>query len=152
MAFNRDQLKSDLIDQLSERVHAHLDGVRAERAERFLREFYAHVPPDDILGEEPENLYGAALALWGFARKRRAKENKVRVYNPRQDSHGWKSTHTIVEVVIDDMPFLVASLTSACQSLDAEVHLGLYPVIHLRRDGEGRLVELAQETGDGMRS
>ncbi len=56
MAFNRDQLKSDLIDQLSERIHTHFEGARATH--HFVREFYAHVPPDDILKEEP-----AALTL-----------------------------------------------------------------------------------------
>ncbi len=149
MAFNRDQLKSDLIDQLLERVHGHLEGAKATRADHFVRDFYAHVPPDDILGEEPENLYGAALTLWSFARTRQPKETKVRVYNPRQDSHGWKSTHTVVDVVIDDMPFLVASLTAAFQALEAEVHLGFYPVIHVRRDSQGRLVELL-DAGQGQ--
>ncbi len=143
MAYNREQLKPELIDQVLERVQARLEGARAANAAHFVRSFYAHVPLDDILGEEPENLYGAALTLWGFARRRRPKENKVRVYNPRQDSHGWKSTHTVVEIVVDDMPFLVDSMTAAFQTLGAEVHLGLYPVINLRRDQEGRFVELA---------
>ena len=148
MAFNRDQLKSELIDQVLERVRARLEGSRAADAEHFVRAFYAHVPPDDILGEAPENLYGAALSLWGFARERQAAENKVRVYNPRQESHGWKSTHTIVDVVIDDMPFLVDSVTAAFQSLGADVHLVVYPVIHLKRDGDGRFVELAADAAE----
>ena len=143
MAFNREQLKTELIDQVLERVHGHLDGARAADADHVVRAFYAHVPPDDIVDEQPENLYGAAMTLWAFARERRPKENKVRVYNPRPESHGWKSTHTIVDVVIDDMPFLVDSLTAAFQALDADVHLVVYPVIHMRRDENGRFVELA---------
>ncbi len=142
MAFNRGQLKSELIDQVLERVHSRLEGARAADADRVVRAFYDHVPPDDILDEQPENLYGAALTLWALARERQPGENKVRVYNPRQESHGWKSTHTIVDVVIDDMPFLVDSLTAAIQALDADVHLVVYPVIHVRRDSEGRIVEL----------
>ncbi len=149
MAFNREQLKSELIDQVLELAGARLEGARAADAEHFVRAFFAHVPPDDVVGEEPENLYGLALTLWGFARKRKPSENKVRVYNPRQDSHGWKSTHTIVEIVVDDMPFLVESLTSAFQALGAEVHLGLYPVINLRRDQNGRFVELADAGDEG---
>lgn len=47
-------------------------------------------------------------------KKSSSSENKVRVYDPRQqESHGWKSTHTIVEIVTDDMPFLVDSVTAA---------------------------------------
>ncbi|MCP3959555.1 MAG: NAD-glutamate dehydrogenase [bacterium] len=144
MAFSKEQLKSELVEQALELVHRSLAGEQAADADRFLRSFYQHVPPDEILAETPENLYGAALTLWRFARRRAAGESKVRVYNPRHDSHGWKSAHTVVEIVIDDMPFLVDSVTAAFQSLSAEVHLIVYPVLYLRRDDEGRLLEVVE--------
>ncbi|MEM7352532.1 MAG: NAD-glutamate dehydrogenase [Acidobacteriota bacterium] len=151
MAFSKEQLKSELIDQVLERVHTRLDGERAARADHFVRLFYAHVPPDDVLGEEPENLYGAALTLLSLARERQPKEAKARIYNPRHDSHGWKSAHTIVEIVIDDMPFLVDSVTAALQGLGAEIHLVVYPVLHLQRDDNGRFANLvdADAADDG---
>jgi len=34
----------------------------------------------------------------------------VRAYNPTREQHGWQSTHTVVEIVNDDMPFLVDSV------------------------------------------
>ena len=142
MAFGRQQLKSELIEQALELVHKGLEGTRAASAELFLRRFYDHVPPDEILGETPENLYGAALTMWSFAKQRKVGAPKIRVYNPRHESHGWKSAHTIVEVVNDDMPFLVDSVVAAVQGLKIEVHLVIHPVVHLRRDEGGRLVEL----------
>ena len=145
MAFSKEKLKSELINQALELVHRSLDGDRAADADRFLRTFYAHVPPEEVLRETPENLYGAALTLWRFARQRNPGEAKVRVYNPRHASHGWKSAHTVVEVVIEDMPFLVDSVTAAFQALGADVHLVIYPVIHLGRDEQGRIIE----RGDG---
>ena len=41
----------------------------------------------------------------------RAGMPKVRVYNPEFEQHGWRTGHTVVEVVTDDMPFLVDSTT-----------------------------------------
>jgi len=152
VAFSREQLKSELIEQVLERVHSRLTGERAARADTFVRLFYAHVPPDDVLGEEPENLYGAALTLLSLARDRGLGEHRVRVYNPRHDSHGWKSAHTIVEIVIDDMPFLVDSVTAALQGQGAEIHLVVYPVLHLRRDENGRFLELAEPVLDSADS
>ena len=35
----------------------------------------------------------------------------MRVYNPDFEQHGWQSPHTVVEIVTDDMPFLVDSVT-----------------------------------------
>lgn len=151
MAFGRQQLKSELIEQAAGRVRERLDGERSARAERFLRRFYSHVPPADIIDETSDNLYGAALSLWRFARQRRPGEPKIRVYNPRPESDGWKSHHTIVEIVNDDMPFLVDSVVAAIQGLKAEVHLIIHPVIRVERDENGQLTELhhrLREPGD----
>ena len=144
MAFGRDERKSELIEQAVEHLRRRLEGEKAERAERFLRRFYTHVPPDEILGETPENLYGAALSLWRLARDRPPGEAKVRAYNPRPESHGWRSKHTIVEIVNDDMPFLVDSTVAAVQGEGAEVHLVIHPVLQVRRDETGRLVEIGE--------
>ena len=46
-----------------------------------------------------------------FARRREPGEPNVRVYNPDFEQHGWQSTHTVVEIVTDDMPFLVDSMS-----------------------------------------
>ena len=35
----------------------------------------------------------------------------MRVYNPQFEEHGWQSTHTAVEIVTDDMPFLIDSVS-----------------------------------------
>ena len=58
---------------------------------------------------------------------------KVRIYNPRLEQHGWQSTHTIVEMVTDDMPFLIDSLGMAMDRLGWHVHLIIHPVFRVRR-------------------
>jgi glutamate dehydrogenase len=120
----------------------------AQAAERFLRAFYAHVPPDDIQDETPENLAGAALSVWDFAQERPHARAKVRMYNPREASHGWSCPHSVVEIVNDDMPFLVDSVTAAFNRRDIEVRLVIHPILPLERDDDGKLVRLGapQET------
>ena len=80
MAIKAEQLKDDLIDRIAERLRDRLEASRVETAERFLRQFYANVPPDDILSEKPDDLYGAALALWSHGQTRRPGACKVRVH------------------------------------------------------------------------
>ena len=50
---------------------------------------------------------GAAASIWVHAQQRRPGRPKVRLFNPERDSHGWASPHTVVEIINDDMPFLV---------------------------------------------
>jgi glutamate dehydrogenase len=145
MSGRAEQLKADLIEKCRQRIHERLEPKRAAVVERFLLRFYANVPPDDIVGDSPDNLYGAALAMFGFAQQRGSDRAKVRVYNPRLEEHGWKSSHTIVEVVNDDMPFLVDSVTAELNGADAEVHLVIHPVIEVERDKTGKLESLHED-------
>ena len=75
-----------------------------------------------------------AVALRPGARARPA---KVRVYNPKVEQHGWQSTHTVIEIVNDDMPFLVDSLTSSSTGRRLGIHLIIHPVLRGRRDARG---------------
>ena len=55
--------KQEHMGRVLEIMHKRMSGTRAENTDFFVREFYRDVPPDDVLAEEPENLYGAALSL-----------------------------------------------------------------------------------------
>ncbi|MFB3054324.1 MAG: hypothetical protein ACE1ZY_03275, partial [Alphaproteobacteria bacterium] len=144
MVIKAEQLKDDLIDRVAGRLRERLEAGRVETAERFLRQFYANVPPDDILSEKPDNLYGAALALWSHGQTRPLGVSKVRVYSPKPEEQGWKSSHTIVEIINDDMPFLVDSVTAALDQLGLEVYLIIHPIVRLVRDAQGAVTALCQ--------
>ena len=63
----------------------------------------------------------------------------MRVYNPSTASDGWTSPHTIVEIVNDDMPFLVDSATAAINDRGSAVRLVIHPIISVARDENGEL-------------
>src|SRR5204863_297986 len=71
---------------------------------------------------------------------------KVRVYNPQFDEHGWGSTHTAVEIVTDDMPFLIDSVTMELNRRGYGVHLIIHPVIRVLRDSEDHLTAVMPPT------
>ena len=68
---------------------------------------------------------------------RRHQPAKIRVFNPTPSEHGWRSTHTVVEIANDDMPFLVDSVTAELNRQELTVHLVIHPVLQLRRDAAG---------------
>ncbi len=140
MGVRAEQQKAELIERVAALAEKRIDRARAGDAARFLRSFYANVPPDDIVHETPENLFGAALSLWHFGATRKPDCSKVRAYNPSIEEHGWRSSHTIVEIVNDDMPFLVDSVTAALNGLDLTVYLVIHPILKIERDAAGKLV------------
>ena len=109
--------------------------------------YFARLGSGDLLARSPEALFGAALGHWRFAAERAAGQQLIRVFNPRLDSHGWHSPHTVVETVTDDMPFLVDSITAALAREGRGVHLIAHPVLHVSRDAQGRRTALAESGG-----
>src|SRR5690606_4786180 len=107
MAENSAQARSRLIGQVIQAARKRLPPTKAERAEAFIRQFFANVPPSDLRGDSPENLAGGALALWQRLEQRPPGKASVTAYNPVAAKDGWDSPHSIVEIINDDMPFLV---------------------------------------------
>jgi len=140
---------SALIESVCARVRERLGVEEAPQAEEFVRQYYRRVPPEDLAELEPLDVYGAALAHWSFARHRDPGAAKVRVYNPDFEQHGWQSAHTVVELITDDMPFLVDSTTMALSGPGAGIHLLIHPVMRVRRDAHGELAAvLAADASD----
>jgi len=131
-----------LLDTVCSRLREHLRGEEAAQAEAFARQYYRWVSPDDIAERSELDIYGAALAHFDLARRRRPGTTKVRIYNPRFETHGWRSTHTAVEIVTDDMPFLIDSVGMELNRRGFGVHLIIHPVLQVRRDAEGCLAEV----------
>jgi glutamate dehydrogenase len=139
-----------LTQAVCSRVREQLDGTDAELAEAFARQFYRWVAPEDVAERDPLDLYGLALGTFNFARERPPGTTKVRAYNPRFEEHGWASPHTAVEIVTDDMPFLIDSISMELNRRGCGVHLIIHPVLSVRRDADGRLLEILApgETSD----
>jgi glutamate dehydrogenase len=135
-------VKNELLDKVVGRVREQLPEDQAPQVEEFARQYYDWTHPEDLSGRSPVDVYGTAVAHWSFARQRTPGEAKVRVYNPRFEEHGWQTTHTVVEMVNDDMPFLVDSTKMEINRQGYGIHLMIHPVIKVRRDPEGRLVEV----------
>src|SRR3954464_10897143 len=131
-----------LTQAVCSRVREQLGGADAELAEAFARQFYRWVAPEDVAERDPLDLYGLALGTFNFARERAPGTPKVRVYNPRFEENGWQSTHTAVEIVTDDMPFLIDSVSMELSRRGFGVHLIIHPVLGVRRDDDGELIEI----------
>jgi glutamate dehydrogenase len=145
-----ESLDRTLLDVVCSRVREQLSDGEAARAEAFVRQYYRWVAPEDLAERDALDVYGLALAHFNLARRRPPGTTKVRVYNPQFDEHGWQSSHTAVEVVTDDMPFLTDSVTMELNRRGFGVHVVLHPVMTMRRDDDGRLTEvLAAQPADG---
>jgi len=151
MATRLDDQKEDLLSGAIARLYDKLDRRQAGLGEAFLRQYYRSVAPVDLVDRDPLDLYGAALAHLRFGERRAAGEAKVRVYNPQIEQYGWQSTHTSIEIVTDDMPFLVDSITMAIKRLGLIIHLIIHPVLPVVREDNDDIATIGrpEEPGEG---
>ena len=149
MAVKAAELEAELIDAVCARVRERLPEEQAPPCEAFVRQFYHWVPAQDLAERSPLDLYGAAVAHWNLAQQRAPGEIKVHVYNPDFEQHGWQSHHTIVEIVTDDMPFLVDSVTMYLSREGYAIDLVIHPVIRVRRDAGGNLIDVVGPDSEG---
>ena len=153
MAVKGAELESELIDTVCERVRERLPSDQATPCEAFVRQYYQWVPAEDLADRNPLDLYGSAVAHWNLAQQRAPGEAKVRVYNPVFEQHGWQSPHTVIEIVSDDMPFIVDSVTMDLNRRGYGIHLVIHPVMRIRRDASGHVIEVLEpdaETDDAV--
>src|SRR5262245_15259590 len=111
--------------------------------ERFEQLYYAEVDPEELAKRAAKDLDGAASSHLEFARSYPGGRAKVRSYNPVPAQHGWHSTHTVIEIVNDDMPFLVDSVTMEVKRQGLTLHLVIHPVLRVVRTGNGELASVA---------
>ncbi|MEU5629968.1 NAD-glutamate dehydrogenase [Streptomyces rishiriensis] len=108
----------------------------------FLHRYYLHTAPEDLSGRDPVDVFGAALSHYRLAESRPQGTANVRVHTPTVEENGWTCSHSVVEVVTDDMPFLVDSVTNELTRQGRGIHVVIHPQVVVRRDVAGRLIEV----------
>jgi glutamate dehydrogenase len=108
---------------------------------RFLQAYLANVDEKDLVDRDPAELAGAALSLLKFSLQRR-RTALVRVFNPTLREHGFVSPHTLIDVVNDDMPFLVDSISVALTERALTLHFLAHPIFAVTRDKAGVLQDI----------
>ncbi|HSF97879.1 MAG TPA: hypothetical protein VLA55_04225, partial [Ornithinibacter sp.] len=106
------------------------DGGGAE----FIGRYFRHVPLDELTSRTPDIYAGAAAGHLKLARDRHPGVANVRVYNPTTEVDGWSNARTVIQVVTDDMPFLVDSVTGALVGAGIDIHLIVHPQLVVSRD------------------
>ncbi len=120
----------------------------------FLSDLFAHAAADDVIAYRPDELAALAASAYDFITQRTPGEPRVRVYDPDHPNDGDRiNTISVVEVVNDDMPFLVDSIMAEITMRQLPVRLVVHPILTIVDDGSSRRIrfERAEPSRDGRR-
>jgi glutamate dehydrogenase len=99
----------------------------------LLAPLFAAVPTAELAGRGAEALSAAAASLAGFAQSRAPGEVKLRLTPPGAG----RGPLAVLEIVNDDMPFLVDSVLAALSRTGRVVREFLHPVLRVQRGAGG---------------
>ncbi len=149
MTADADNGRMQRLDEVLKLVRAKVAPAQRAVVEEFTARYFQDVEAEDLAERQPADLYGAALSHWNFTRKRDPGSARIRVFNPTLEEYGWQSTHTIIEIVNDDMPFLVDSVTMEVNRHGLTMHLIIHPIVVVERRADGTLAGLPAEDAKG---
>lgn len=131
---NPEALKQKILKDITENVTRQVPSALKESAEAFSRVYYANVPLEDLAEASLAFLVSSVLSMWELCSHRAPGEVKLRIYNTKKEVNGQIFSQMIVEIVNDNMPFIVDSVTGVINSLGYATHLMIHPVIKIERD------------------
>ena len=117
----------------------------------LIRGYFRHVA-----GEDQPRSAGDIQAIVAAHRRlggtRRPGEVLIHSYNPAPGADGWGGTSTVLDIVNDDMPYLVDSVVGELTAAGITVHRVLHPILAVRRDTDGALLDVVGESTAGAGS
>lgn len=136
-----------IIEDFLEQVKTELNDTGFQLAEPFMRQYFAQVDHNDLLQHSVRSLAQSVLSHWRLIGQRAANTALVSVYHSQLSEGGAPSGHTVIQIVNDDMPFLVDSVTMELNRRGLTAHWIVHPVMQVRRDASGVLTAVYSHEG-----
>src|SRR5436853_6067796 len=124
-----------------------LRGGKSDLPDDFVALLFGRAAPEDLVGYEAADLAALAREAWAFAATRKPGALKIRIGQPKApDSEHLKSI-SVIEIVNDDMPFLVDSVMAELTERGLAPLLVAHPILAVSRDKAGKLTAAPSEAG-----
>lgn len=149
MAFFTAASKADFQHQLQAALAQHIGEQALPQVALFAEQFFGIISLDELTQRRLSDLAGCTLSAWRIIERFDHTEPQVRVYNPDYERHGWQSTHTAVEVLHHDLPFLVDSVRTELNRRGYSIHTLQTTVLSVRRGAKGELLEILPKGTQG---
>lgn len=108
----------------------------------FTSQFYARIMNPELERVDATLAASIAASAYEFIQKRESGEPRIRVFQPQKRKHGYELSSVVVELLNDDMPFLVDSLTAELTRHGFTIRETYHPIFRVKRDARGQLQEL----------
>ena len=139
---NSDERRS-IINDVKALLKGRVPDGQMEVLNAFTERYFHSTQIDDLRDHSIEDLASIVLSHWKFIYQRQPDESKVNVFNPGKAKDGWESTHTLIQISHNDIPFLVDSIRMVINRYGYQIHFIIhFGGLKLMRDEAHRIVSV----------
>ncbi|TIH09217.1 NAD-glutamate dehydrogenase [Pseudomonas leptonychotis] len=149
MAFFTAASKADFQHHLQTALAQHVSEQALPQVALFAEQFFGIIALEELTQRRLSDLVGCTLSSWRVLERFDAAKPEVRVFNPDYEKHGWQSTHSAVEILHSDIPFLVDSVRMELNRRGYSIHTLQNSVFSVRRNKNGELQEILSKGAQG---
>lgn len=139
-----------MMETLAQFIRSQIQDESAEQLIIFAQHYFSFSDFEELMDRSIDDLYGAVLSHWNLFLELPTGTEKIHIYNPSLEEHGWQSTHTVIEIVLPDIPFALQSITMEINRYGFVNQLVLHPMYWVSRDHKGKLLALSETEQAGM--
>jgi glutamate dehydrogenase len=141
-AIERLRREQPALEAVQSELRRLVDGTDQDLAIRFAEIFFSKAPPGFLQERSTPVLARMVLGAFRFLQRSRPDRVDVDVMNPDVDTEGWFAPVTVIRTNVSERPFIVDTIREYLHAEDLAIEVYIYPVLHVNRDAEGRIVDL----------
>ncbi len=143
MSYKFEEGKDVIIETVISQCQHYLHSMGQVLFFDWVRQFYDTAALEDLKSWSIDDLYAAAANFLNNIYHRAPREIKIHIYNPNYELHGWQSSHSVIEILCDDMPFLVDSIRMVLNRM----HIPHFQIMHMgglrvERNDENEIIRI----------
>jgi glutamate dehydrogenase len=107
--------------------------------EKYVSIFYEQCFGKDFVDYNDEQMFQLTLESFKFFQNKPKNTFKLRLYNPTKKTYGFESEYTILDIINNDMPFLVDSVVMQFDNRGINIKNIIHPVLDSKRSADGKI-------------
>ncbi|MCG6986849.1 MAG: NAD-glutamate dehydrogenase [Gemmatimonadetes bacterium] len=139
-AVRRLRQDSPTVDAVCRQLERQVELPDAALVVSFAEILFSKAPPEFLRERSPDDLAHMALGTFNFLQDAHRGAVAVEITNPDVENEGWYAPVTVVRTRVSERPFIVDTIREFLHRENVSIEHMVYPVLHVDRDAEGRVV------------
>lgn len=140
---DNDENRQTIIREVLNYINHQEDVDDKKLLQTFAKRYFFSASIEDLEAHRVADLFGMVKSHFQLIYQRAPLDSKVLIFNPTLETNGWRSTHTVIEISNDDIPFLVDSIRMVINRYGFQIHFILhFGGLKVLRDHNHRIVEI----------